>query len=92
MLRHHRVALFERIRWIKKCDLPWRTYVTGGGFFEVSKAPAKPRVSLSMDQEVALSYCSRASLHASMLPTVMIMDQASETISKLPVKYSLHMG
>lgn len=91
MLHHHRVALFERTRWIKKCGLRWRKYVTGGGLWEVSKAPAKPRVSLSVDQKVTLSYCSRACLRATMLPAVMIMDWSSETSSKLPVKYS-HMG
>lgn len=35
--------------------------------FEVLKAHAKPRLSLSMDQDITLSYCPSACLYATML-------------------------
>jgi hypothetical protein len=74
MLSCQQVALFERLRWIRRCGLVGRNVSLGMGF-ELSKAHAKPRVSLSvMDQKVALSYCPSACLQAAMLPATMIMD------------------
>ena len=46
--------------------------------FEGSKAQVKPRVSLSlsmlMDQDAVLSYCSSTCLHAAMLLILLVMD------------------
>lgn len=54
--------------------------------FEVSKAHAKSRISLFhlLDQVVALSNCCSACLCATILPAVMVMDWASETVSEHP--------
>lgn len=43
-------------------------------------------VSLTVGQNVALSYCSCACLHAALLPAMMIMYLTSETVSQSPIK------
>jgi hypothetical protein len=87
MLSHQRVALFEKIRRIRRHSLVGGNVSLGVGF-EVSKAHAKPRVSLPLDENVALNYFSStmSAKPAAMLPTMMIMDYISETLSKPPVK------
>ena len=57
MLSHQGVALFEKIKRIRRCGLVGGSVSLGVGF-EISKAHAKPRVSLLMDLSVALSYSS----------------------------------
>ena len=75
MLSHKGVALFESIRRTRRCVLV-RGSVLLGVDFEVSKAHAKPSVSLSAcssDQNITLSYCS-STMCAAMLPVMLIVD------------------
>jgi hypothetical protein len=80
MLSHQRVALFERIRIISgRCLWSRGVYIEGsvslGVGFEGSKAHVRltpllflspPPLSLPVDQDITLSYCSRT-IHAVML-------------------------
>jgi hypothetical protein len=77
------VALFERIKRIRICGLVGRSVE-----FEISKAQAKPRDSLSLpvNQDVAFNYCFSTFLYSVRLPAVTIMDSISETISKPQIK------
>jgi hypothetical protein len=75
LLSHQGVALFKRIRRMRRCGLvggSWSLRVD----FEVSKAHARPRLSFSplTDQDVALNLFSSVCLHTIMLLTMMIMD------------------
>jgi hypothetical protein len=51
--------------------------------FEISKPQS---CSLSMVQDITRSYCSSTCLHAALLPTMTIMGQTSETVSKPPIE------
>lgn len=62
----------ERIR-SRRCDLVGGR-VSLGISFEISKAYARPRLSLPRDQGVTLSYCSSACLNATILPVVMMRN------------------
>ena len=73
MLSHQGEELFDRIRKIKRCGCVGGSVSLGVGL-KVSKAHAKPSVALSTGQDIVLSCCSSASLHAATLPTMMIMD------------------
>ena len=61
MFSHQGVELFEKIRRIGRCSLVGGNMSLGVDF-EVFKAHTRPRVFLSLpvDQNVALSYCSSA--------------------------------
>jgi hypothetical protein len=66
MLNYQGVALFERIRRIRRCGL-----VGESRLGMVPKAYTKPRLSLlAYGPDVALSYCSRTGLNAAMIPAV----------------------
>jgi hypothetical protein len=75
---------WDYLRRIRRCVFVGRS-VSLGMDFEVSKAHARPSVSLSLPtgQAMALSYCSSAT-HSTMLT----MDWPSETLSKSPIKCS----
>ena len=87
MLSHQEVALFERIRRIRKYGFVGRNVSlgVGGRGFEVSKADARPDLSLSLpiDNDVDFSYCSRVRC-TTMHPATMTKD--SEAVSQPPVK------
>lgn len=71
---HQRVALFGKIRRIRRCGLVGGCVSLGVGY-EVSKAYARPRVSPSAYRCCeALSYCFSACQHAAMLPDMRKMD------------------
>jgi hypothetical protein len=75
MLSHLRVAIFERIRRIRKCGLFGGNMSLEMGI-EVSKFLPNPRVSLSLpvDQDIVLSYCFSVYLDPTIFSTMMIMD------------------
>jgi hypothetical protein len=75
MLSHQGVALFERIRRIRRCGLVSRGLSLGVGS-EVSKTHARPNVSLSAYRSGCSSQVllHHVCLHAAMFSAMMIMD------------------
>lgn len=63
----------ERVRSNRRRDLVGGSVPLGMGF-EISKAYARPRISLPRDQGVTLSYCPSACLNATILPIVLMMN------------------
>ena len=74
MLCHSGVALFERIRRIRRCGFGEEVYHwTRPLRFQKPKLSLE-HLSLPTAQDVALSYCPSAFLPATMFPAMMIMD------------------
>jgi hypothetical protein len=61
------VALFERIRRIRRCGLVGGSVSLRVGF-EVSEAQAKPKETLPVEQDVALNYFSSTMSATMFLP------------------------
>jgi hypothetical protein len=75
MLHHAGVALFERIRRIKVCDLLRKVCWD----LSFQKPMPKPKLLfLPIDHNVVASYCTGACLHASVLPDMTMMDRTSQ--------------
>jgi len=73
MFSHKEVERFGGIRRITRCGLVGGSMSVGVGS-EVSKAHARPSLSLSAyDQDIALDYFS-STLPAAVFPTMRIMD------------------
>ena len=84
MLSHQGVALFERLRRTGRCGLVGGSMSLGLDSEVVKYHTGLASLSLPMDQDVAL-YIFPSTMPA-MLPTTLIMDQASETESKPLIK------
>jgi hypothetical protein len=79
MLSHEEVALFERIRRIRRCGL------VGVDVALKEVCHWRWAFSLPTDQDVALSYCFRTTC-ATVLPDMRTINEGSETSVKFPVK------
>lgn len=75
MPSHQEMTLFEKVRRIKKCGLVEEN-TSLGMCFEILKAhtPSPELLSLSVEQDTALSYCSSSGHACCHAPAMMMIN------------------